>query len=86
MSTILVTGGAGNVGGSLAKSLVANRDNFVVVVDDLSTGSISKLPDASLYPNYRFIKADVNSYSDISAVILRYGFDYIFPLCGGSWS
>lgn len=78
MNTILVTGGAGNVGGSLAKSLVANRDNFVVVVDDLSTGSISKLPDASLYPNYRFIKADVNSYSDISAVILRYGFDYIF--------
>lgn len=78
MNTILVTGGAGNVGGSLAKSLVANPENFVVVVDDLSTGNLSKLPDANLYSNFKFIKADVNSFSDISAVILRYGFDYIF--------
>lgn len=78
MNTILVTGGAGNVGGSLAKKLVTNPDNFVVVMDDLSTGHISKLPDASRYPNFKFIKGDVNSLSDISAVILRYGFDYIF--------
>ncbi len=78
MNTILVTGGAGNVGGSLAKSLVTNPDNFVVVMDDLSTGNSSKLPDATRYKNFKFIKGDVNSLSDISAVILRYGFDYIF--------
>ena len=78
MNTILVTGGAGNVGGSLAKKLVTNPDNFVVVMDDLSTGNTGKLPDATRYPNFKFIKGDVNSLSDISAVILRYGFDYIF--------
>ena len=78
MNTILVTGGAGNVGGSLAKSLVTNPDNFVVVMDDLSTGNSAKLPDATRYKNFKFIKGDVNSLSDISAVILRYGFDYIF--------
>ncbi len=78
MNTILVTGGAGNVGGSLAKKLVTNPDNFVVVMDDLSTGNAGKLPDTSRYPNFKFIKGDVNSLSDISAVILRYGFDYIF--------
>jgi UDP-glucose 4-epimerase len=78
MNTILVTGGAGNVGGSLAKKLVTNPDNFVVVMDDLSTGHAGKLPDATRYPNFKFIKGDVNSLSDISAVILRYGFDYIF--------
>ncbi len=78
MNRILVTGGAGNVGGSLAKKLVTNPDNFVVVLDNLSTGNISKLPDTGLYPNFKFINGDVNSLTDISSVILRYGFDYIF--------
>lgn len=78
MNKILVTGGAGNVGGSLAKKLVTNPENFVVVMDDLSTGCTSKLPDPALYPNFRFIKGDVNAYPDISSVILRYGFDFVF--------
>lgn len=78
MRKILVTGGAGNVGGSLAKKLVANPDNFVVIVDDLTTGSQVKLPDSNKYDNFKFIKADVNSFNDISSVVLRYGFDYIF--------
>ncbi|MEQ1677933.1 MAG: NAD-dependent epimerase/dehydratase family protein [Chitinophagaceae bacterium] len=78
MRKILVTGGAGNVGGSMAKKLVENQDNFVVIVDDLSTGSAGKLPDSSKYTNFKFIKADVNSFNDISPVVLRYGFDYIF--------
>jgi nucleoside-diphosphate-sugar epimerase len=34
MKEILVTGGAGNVAGSLAKKLVQNPDCFVVVVID----------------------------------------------------
>ena len=78
MRKILITGGAGNVGSSLAKKLVTNPDNFVVIADDLSTGSLNKLPDAGKYDNFKFIKADVNSFNDISMVILRYGFDYIF--------
>jgi nucleoside-diphosphate-sugar epimerase len=35
MKKILITGGAGNVGGSLARQLVLNPDNFVVIVDNL---------------------------------------------------
>ena len=38
MRKILVTGGAGNVGGALVEKLVQDKTNFVVVVDDLSTG------------------------------------------------
>jgi len=76
---ILVTGGAGNVGSSLAKKLVADKDNFVVVVDDLSTGNTSKLPfSEGNSDNFKFIKADVNALHDISPIVLRYGFDYIF--------
>jgi UDP-glucose 4-epimerase len=76
---ILVTGGAGNIGSSLAKKLVQNKDNFVVVVDDLSTGDICKLPNIEEnIDNFKFIKADVNVLHDISPIVLRYGFDYIF--------
>ncbi len=78
MSTrILITGGAGNVGGSLARRLVANPDNYVVIVDNLLTGSKSKLPDAECR-NWRFIKANVNDRHDIAPVITSGNFDFIF--------
>lgn len=37
MLKILVTGGAGNVGGALARKLVENKNYFVVIADNLST-------------------------------------------------
>lgn len=79
MKKIMITGGAGNVGSSLAKKLVADVNNYVVVVDDLSTGNIGKLPNDEIQrDNFKFIKADVNELEDISPIVLRYGFDYIF--------
>ncbi len=74
---ILITGGAGNVGGSLARRLAADPENEVVIVDNLLTGSLSKLPDSSL-PNWKFIKADVNHFHNISAIMTSYRFDYVF--------
>lgn len=76
-SKILITGGAGNVGGSLARRLVTNPDNYVVVVDNLLTGSKNKLPCQS-FKNWRFIKANVNDYHDITPVITAGNFDFIF--------
>ena len=79
MRKILVTGGAGNVGGALVKKLIENKDNYVIIVDSLITGSILKLPfGQSIGVNWKFIKGDVNQFSDISAVMTRYGFDYVF--------
>jgi len=77
MSKILVTGGAGNIGGSLVNRLVQNPDNFVVVSDNLLTGSVDKLPSAS-FSNWKFVKSDVNDYRDISAIMLAHNFDYVF--------
>ncbi len=77
MRKILVTGGAGNVAGALARKLVENQANEVVIVDNLLTGSLNKLPD-SQYKNWRFIKCDVNAFNDISAIMLAYKFDYVF--------
>lgn len=74
---ILITGGAGFIGSCTAEKLIENKNNYVVIVDDLSTGSISKLPDTE-HENWSFIKCDVNNYRDISEVMLAHQFDYVF--------
>jgi len=77
MIKILITGGAGNVGGALARKLVENQKYFVVIADDLSTGSKDKLP-SSKYTNWTFVYCDVNKYEEISQIILVHQFDYVF--------
>ncbi len=74
---ILITGGAGNIGGSLSRALVKDSSNMLVIVDNLTTGSMTKLPSKS-YENWSFIKADVNNYNDISPIIINGNFDFIF--------
>ena len=76
---ILVTGGAGNVGSALVERLITNPLNQVIIVDNLSTGFLSKLPSRD-FTNWKLIKADVNNFNDISAVMLSYNFDYVFHL------
>jgi UDP-glucose 4-epimerase len=77
MARILITGGAGFVASCLADKLVADPDNFVVIVDNLLTGHLEKLPSPT-FTNWRFIKCDVNDYADISAVFYAHHFDYVF--------
>ena len=74
---ILISGGAGFIGSSLAERLIADEYNYVVVADNLSTGSKKKLPDAQ-NGNLHFVRCDVNDYRDISEVMLSTGFDYVF--------
>ena len=77
MKKILVTGGAGFVGSRLAEKLIEIPENYVVIVDDLSTGALEKLPSAPK-TNWRFVKADVNNYTEIAEVMLGTSFDYVF--------
>ena len=78
MTRILVTGGSGFIGSVLAEKLIRNKDNYVVIVDDLSTGDIEKLPHHLPKDNWRFVKADVNEYREISEIMLGGKFDYVF--------
>lgn len=77
MKKILITGGAGFIASCLAERLIKSQDHYVVIVDNLLTGSVSKLPDAK-YKNWRFIKGDVNDFDTIASIMLSYSFDYVF--------
>jgi len=73
----LITGGAGNVGSALAKRLVQDENNFVCVVDNLSTGAMHKLPNLDT-KNFKFIQADVNDFDTLASIFLQNPFDYVF--------
>jgi len=75
--TILVTGGAGNIGGALVSRLTENPDNYVVVVDSLITGKREKLPPSDR-DNWHFIQADANDYQQMMAIMTSHSFDYVF--------
>ena len=76
---ILVTGGAGNIGSALIDRLLENPANYVVIVDNLSTGVLQKLPSETK-KNWKFINANVNVVEDITSIMLSYKFDYVFHL------
>jgi UDP-glucuronate decarboxylase len=76
MRKILITGGAGNIGSSLADKLSQDINNEIVIVDNLITGDLNKIP--ANRKNITFIKGDVNNYRDISSIMLSHRFDYLF--------
>lgn len=74
---ILVTGGAGFIASSMAEKLASDPKHHVVIVDNLLTGDVTKIPK-SLHNNIEFIKADVNNFSAITDVFLLHHFSYVF--------
>src|SRR5256885_1332031 len=74
---ILITGGAGFIGSSLAERLARDPDNYIVIVDNLLTGSASKVPK-SVHQNIKFIKGNANDVMDIASIFHAYRFDYVF--------
>jgi len=74
---ILISGGAGNIGSALVNRLVQSGKYHVVILDNLTTGSLRKLPN-EFKDSWSFIKGDVNKKSDISEVMLSRQFDYVY--------
>ena len=59
MNKILITGGAGFIGSHLCKKLVENKDNYVICLDNLYTGSINNLNNLFKESNFIFIESDI---------------------------
>lgn len=77
MRNILITGGAGFIASCLAEKLLTDPENFIVIVDNLTTGHLSKLPKTQT-DRWKFIKCDANNYVEMSTIMTSYRFDYVF--------
>ncbi len=73
---ILITGVAGNIGSSLALSLLKKKYN-VIGIDNFLTGKKEKLPNKS-YKNFKFFFGDVNNKKKISILFKLYKIKFVF--------
>ena len=73
--SILITGGAGFIGSSLAHKLAEDDNNSITIVDSLLTGDLARIPQKE---NVTFIKGDVNDNQVISSIFYGSHFDYVF--------
>lgn len=72
---ILITGGAGFIGGHIAEALVAHG-NQVIALDNLSTGSHGNLPDG-----VNFVQGDVRNPADLESIFAQ-GVDVVLHIAG----
>ena len=68
---ILVTGGAGYIGSHVVKDLLLNKNNNIIIVDNLSTGTVSSVLGAKL------IVLDLLDEVSLEKVFRKYNFDII---------
>lgn len=76
-SFTLVTGGAGFIGGHLVERLLKDGQ-AVIVIDDLSTGSLDNLASAKNNPHFRFIHARISECAELPELAARA--EFIFHL------
>jgi nucleoside-diphosphate-sugar epimerase len=75
-SRIMVTGGAGFIGSNMVEVLSRDPSNFIVAVDDLSTGDLSNLSWMKSRRNVAFRRLDVCK-TDKLAVMMGEGVDVV---------
>ena len=76
-STYLITGGAGFIGSHLAESLLADGHK-VLVIDDLSTGSMKNLQPVLEHPDFTMVVESVMNRNRLAELIDRA--DYVCHL------
>jgi UDP-N-acetylglucosamine 4-epimerase len=74
-SKVLVTGGAGFIGSNLIESLL-NAGNYVVCLDNFSTGKRENLRTFLNNPRFRLIEGDIRNYDDCEQSVN--GIDFVF--------
>ena len=74
---VLITGGAGFIGSHLAEKMLA-LGHGVIVVDDLSTGSMDNIHHLLKEPGFQFVRESVRNATTMTAMVDRC--DVVFHL------
>jgi dTDP-glucose 4,6-dehydratase len=76
---VLVTGGAGFIGGNFVKYMVDKYPQYDIYNLDLLTyaGDLTKHCDIETKKNYRFVKADIADYVTITSLFEKEKFDFV---------
>lgn len=74
---VLITGGAGFIGSHLGEALLADGHN-IIVVDDLSTGSLDNIAGMRTNSNFEFVRESVCNVTTMTPLVDRS--DVIFHL------
>ena len=80
--TIVITGGAGFIGSSLLDVLMKSKTDWVIVIDNLSTGSKENISKWLAASNFSFIYADMLDTSSLVKTIENC--DIVFHLAANS--
>jgi UDP-glucuronate decarboxylase len=70
LRTILITGGAGFIGVNMISTLLNDDSNFIICVDNLSSGSYENIAKFISNPNFRFENHDISNKFDIPCDII----------------
>ena len=65
---ILITGGAGFIGSNLVHKLIENKNNKIIVLDNLSTGSENNIQELLNNENFEFYRYDITDSSIINFI------------------
>jgi len=75
-STVLVTGGAGNIGSHIVDALVKEEVGKIIVYENFSEGEIENLEWAMQNGPVEIVRADIRDSEDLD-IVMR-GVDYVF--------
>lgn len=88
MSTnrILVTGGAGFIGGNFVQYMTEKYPNYDIYNLDLLTyaGDLTKHQAIEMYENYHFLQADIADRETIFSLFENYNFDFVIHFAAES--
>jgi Nucleoside-diphosphate-sugar epimerases len=83
MENILITGGAGFIGGHLSKKLL-DMGNKVVVVDDFTLGSKENVSKCLSNPNFTLIEQDASDVDALEKIMKEHQINRVYHLAANS--
>ncbi len=74
--SILITGGAGYIGSHLVKQLLEKNED-IIIVDNLSTGSMKTIDTLTKIGNFKFIEENLKNFTKIEEIFKNNNIDTI---------